>query len=72
MTSAENLLKRLYEKLKEYDAANNEFRRNPSDKTYKEYEAKERKLMLIEQKVEEYLTKHNIDFKNRQSINEED
>lgn len=72
MTTAEKLLKHLYNALKEYDAANNEFRRNPSDKTYKDYEAKERKLMLIEQKVEEYLIEHNIDVKNKQYIDEED
>ena len=64
MTPAENLLKHLYNTLKEYDAANNEFRRNPSDKTFSDYEKKERKLMIIEQRVRDYLIEHNIEIKS--------
>lgn len=71
MTPAENLLRHLYWTLKEYDAANNEFRRNPSDKTFSDYEKKERKLMIIEQKVRDYLIEHNIEI-NIDKINEED
>ena len=71
MTPAENLLKRLYSTLKEYDAANNEFRRNPSDKTFSDYEKKERKLMVIEQKVRDYLIEHNIEIKS-DKLHEED
>lgn len=62
MTPADNLLRHLYNTLKEYDAANNEFRRNPSDKTFSDYEKKERKLMIIEQKVRDYLIEHNIEI----------
>lgn len=71
MTPAENLLRHLYNTLKEYDAANNEFRRNPSDKTFSEYEKKERKLMIIEQRVRDYLIEHNIEI-NLDAHDEED
>ena len=71
MTPAENLLRHLYNALKEYDAANNEFRRNPSDKTFSDYEKKERKLMIIEQRVREYLIEHNIEI-NLDIIDEKD
>lgn len=71
MTPAENLLKHLYNTLKEYDAANNEFRRNPSDKTFSDYEKKERKLMIIEQRVGDYLIEHNIEIKS-DKLHEED
>lgn len=71
MTPAENLLRHLYNTLKEYDAANNEFRRNPSDKTFSDYEKKERKLMIIEQKVRDYLIEHNIKI-NLDAHDEED
>jgi hypothetical protein len=71
MTRAENLLRHLYNTLKEYDSANNEFRRNPSDKTFSDYEKKERNLMITEQKVRDYLIEHNIEIKS-DKLHEED
>ena len=62
MTSADKLLRELYVCLKKHDDANNEFRRNPSDKTFKSYESSERKLMITEQKVRDYLIENNIDI----------
>ena len=62
MVNADKLLRDLYVCLKQHDEANNEFRRNPSDKTFKTYESSERKLMLIEQKVRDYLIENNFDI----------
>jgi hypothetical protein len=63
MTKAEKLLRDLYVALKNYDIAENEFRRNPSDKSFEDRNRKEIKLMLAEQLAGEYLIDNEINLK---------